>query len=154
MTVIKESTNFINAAKTMDHSFGSDSQGYWQSDCELLARAGACWLHDRLTAVGIKNDYLVGHAEGKLISPHGEERAKINQAFNKWLEKAKEIGLFNQEYLLPGRSEDMNLSLEMPDVAEEDIRAYDPTVEYVQVALFDLPELAGCSNEPEEDIDI
>ena len=93
-------------------------------------------------------------AEGKLISPHGEERAKINQAFNKWLEKAKEIGLFNQEYLLPGRSEDMNLSLEMSDVAEEDIRAYDPTVEYVQVSLFDLPELAECSNEPEEDIDI
>lgn len=154
MKVIKESTNFINAAKAMDQSFGSDSQGYWQSDCELLARAGACWLHDRLTAAGIQNDYLVGHAEGKLISPHGEERAKINQAFNKWLEKAKEIGLFNQEYLLPGRSEDMNLSLEMSDVAEEDIRAYDPTVEYVQVSLFDLPELAECSNEPEEDIDI
>ena len=89
-----------------------------------------------------------------MISPHGEERAKINQAFNIWLEKAKEIGLFNQEYLLPGRAEDMNLSLEMPDVAEEDIRAYDPTVEYVQVSLFDLPELAEFSNEPEEDIDI
>jgi len=152
ITTIKSCTNYINAAKELDKNYGSDSQGYWQSDCELLARAGACWIHDRLTAAGIKNDYLCGHAEGPRISPHGEERALINQAFNLWLEKAKEIGLFNQEYLLPRREQDMNINLKIDDKAIDTDTPYDPDVTYTQISFFDLPEI----NSPElsEDIEI
>lgn len=154
MTTIRSCTNYIKAAEDLDKSYGSDSQGYWASDCELLARAGACWLHDRLSAVGIKNDYLVGHAEGKRIAPHGEERVRIDLAFNKWLEKAKEIGFFNQEYMLPGRNEDMNISVDLTPEVEDNNRIYDPTVEYVQVSLFDLPELSEPKlTEKEKEVD-
>lgn len=135
---IHDCSEYMNSAKELDKNFSSDSQGYWSSDCELLARAGACWLRDRLAAVGIQNKYLTGHSEGKYIAPHGDERQRINQAFNIWIDKAKEIGFFNQEYFLPGRSEDMNISLDTKLSVTEEMLTYDPTVEYVQVSLFDV----------------
>ena len=140
MKTIKSCENYMNAAKDLDEKYGKSGHGYWKSDCELLARAGACWIHDRLTAVGIKNDYLVGHSEGIKISPHGEERERINLAFNNFLDKAKEIGFFNHEYLLPGRSQDMNIILGIPSEIDAPDRIYDPTVEYTQVSFFDLLE--------------
>lgn len=150
MNTIRNCTNFTNAAQELDKIYGSDSQGYWNSDCELLARAGACWIHDRLTAVGIKNDYLCGHAEGARIAPHGEERELINQALNAWLDKAKEIGLFNQEYMLPKREKDMNIVLPIDNSSVESDVVFDPTVTYTQMSLFDFPEL----QEPEVTDDI
>lgn len=149
MKTIKGCRNYIAAAEEMDKNFGSDSQGYWSSDCELLARAGACWIHDRLTAVGIKNDYLCGHAEGDSIAPHGEERERINQAFNLWLDKAKDIGLFNTEYMLPTKELAEDIYLDNSSDVEESDRVYDPKVEYTQMSFFDLPEIAELEPEVE-----
>lgn len=140
METIKSCKHYIAAAEELDKQYGADSQGYWASDSELLARAGACWIRDRLGALGIKNDYLVGHSEGQQISPHGEERERINLAFNNWLDKAKEIGFFSPEYLLPKREQDMTINLDMP-VSDEPDRVYDPSITYTQLSLFDLPEI-------------
>ena len=63
--------------------------GYWSSDCELFARAFACYVKDRLSG---ENDYLCGHAEANYgkdddgnniyAFPRGEERKYINEKFD------------------------------------------------------------------------
>lgn len=147
MRAINKSTNFINAANELDKKYSKTDNGYWSSPPELLARAGACWLHDKLQSAGIKNDYLCGHCEGALIAPHGEERITINQAFDAFLDKAKEIGLFHEEYMLPVREQNMIVNLAIDAAIDENIREYNPDVYYENVSIFDLLE-------QEEDIDI
>ena len=135
MKTIKNCSDYIAAAQKMDKTYSKTGQGYWSSDCELLARAGACWIRDRLTSVGIRNDYLVGHSEGELISPHGKERELIDSAFDSWLSKAKELGFFNQQYLLRGKVQEVGMTLEIsPD---DWIR--EPSVEFKQMSIFDVP---------------
>ena len=101
-------TDFYKNAKAMDTSFTKDSHGYWASDCELVARAGAAYLKDKLEEKGIIDDYLSGHAEGGAgivneagdieivsVAPQGEERKRINEAFDHYFDFIKEQGLFH-----------------------------------------------------------
>lgn len=141
MKTIKNCSDYIAAAQKMDKTYSKSGQGYWSSDCELLARAGACWIRDRLTSVGIRNDYLVGHSEGELISPHGKERELIDSAFDSWLSKAKELGFFNQQYLLRGKVQEVGMTLEIsPD---DWIR--EPSVEFKQMSIFDVPGIENIN---------
>lgn len=99
-------TKFYRDAKAIDKSYSKSGHGYWSSDVELLARAGAAYIKDKAAEKGIRNDYLTGHADqapetapdGTLIytSPQGEERKRINKAFDAMFEKLKEKALLKR----------------------------------------------------------
>lgn len=98
-------TEFYKNSKKMDESWSKTTNGYWHSNIEMAARAFACYLHDKLAEMGIKNDYLTGHAfqvglnaNGETIPvyPSKEEREFINKAFDKVIEEMKTLGIFNQ----------------------------------------------------------
>ena len=120
-------TKFFDDARTLDVIFGHARKIYYSSNEELLARAFACYVHDKLVEKGQYNDYLCGHSdiqswfpdelglksqnsEKISISPMGEERKLINKEFDKLFEKLKEkeifadfnikeVSLFNQKSL-------------------------------------------------------
>jgi hypothetical protein len=75
---------------------------YWQSDIEMFARAAEAYVQDRLVGNGMYNNYLVAgnniqlpdksHDSNtlQLIYPQGEERIKINEAFDNLIQAAKD----------------------------------------------------------------
>lgn len=71
---------------------GKSTDGYWVRPTEMFARAFESWVFDRVTAMGSKSDYLVHGVEEDRFAggaykgnpyPTGEERARINAAFDK-----------------------------------------------------------------------
>lgn len=97
-------TKFFNDAEAIDGEYAKSGHGYWSSNCELLARAGAAYIKDKLTDLGIRDDYLSGHAEQppvpaagglKYIYPIGEDRKSINKAFDEFFADMRERGLFH-----------------------------------------------------------
>lgn len=100
-------TDFYKNSKEMDRISSREKNGYWSSEVEMFARAGACYLTDMLREKGGRSDYLSGHSEScvgmttdnggeiKFIPamPQGEERKRINRAFREMIEelKAKKI---------------------------------------------------------------
>ncbi len=95
-------TDFLTEAKKLDAEFSRSGQGYWASNVELLARAGAAYLHDKCTEKGIHNDYLCGHAEsvsmsGLHIAPQGIDRLAINEKFDDFFNDMQERGFFHTE---------------------------------------------------------
>lgn len=93
-------TKFHEDAIKISKAYAKDG-GYWDSNCEMLARAFAAYVHDK---TGASNDYLTGHALGAVpipdgsiayIAPMGEERTKINAAFDALFAAAKEEGLIS-----------------------------------------------------------
>ncbi|WP_440111786.1 PLxRFG domain-containing protein [Acidovorax sp. BL-A-41-H1] len=71
---------------------GKSTDGYWVRPTEMFARAFESWVFDRVTAMGAKSDYLVHGVEEDRFAggaykgnpyPTGEERARINAAFDK-----------------------------------------------------------------------
>lgn len=97
-------TEFYKNAKAIDDVHSKTDRGYWQSDVEMFARAFACYVMDKLSPD--KCDYLCGHAEMKTLAkdaktvlyayPRGEERERINEAFDKLIEQLKEKGLLHE----------------------------------------------------------
>lgn len=99
-------SKFYSDAKEIDKSYSKSGHGYWQDPKELLARAGAVYIKEKLETQGIRDDYLNGHADqggiesqGETVytSPQGEERTAINAAFDKFFEEVKELGLLHEE---------------------------------------------------------
>ena len=99
---VKIETKFYKDAIKIDNNCTKAGHGYWASIVELLARAGACYIKDKLKEQGKRNDYLCGHAdmppvvvdgESYYTSPQGEERVVINAAFDKMIEELKSKGL-------------------------------------------------------------
>lgn len=71
---------------------GKSANGYWARPTEMFARAFESWVFDRVTAMGARSDYLVHGVEADRFAgggykgnpyPTGEERARINAAFEK-----------------------------------------------------------------------
>jgi len=71
---------------------GKSVDGYWVRPTEMFARAFESWVFDRVTAMGARSDYLVHGVEEDRFAgggykgnpyPTGEERARINAAFDK-----------------------------------------------------------------------
>jgi len=70
------------------------------TDCELFARAFACYLSDKLASEGKRNDYLNGHCntyvsmdkKGNWIYayPRGDERIRINEAIDELISELKD----------------------------------------------------------------
>lgn len=102
----KVDTKFYSDALMIDGDYSKAGHGYWQDPKELLARAGAAYIKDTLQEKGIRDDYLNGnadqsgielHGETVYTSPQGEERTAINEAFDKFFEEVKELGLFHED---------------------------------------------------------
>lgn len=71
---------------------GKSENGYWTRPTEMFARAFESWVFDKVTAMGARSDYLVHGVEEDRFAggaykgnpyPTGEERARINAAFDK-----------------------------------------------------------------------
>lgn len=95
------STQYAIDSKKFDGIVAKDGKGYWSSNCEMFARAFACYIMDRLKG---RNDYLCGHAnlckmsvEEEMIYayPRGEERERINQSMDRFMDKLKEMEYFH-----------------------------------------------------------
>ena len=94
---------FYKNSLKMDRIMKKDSNGYWASETEMFARAGACYLEDKLKEKGIYDPYLCGHADSAVTNeindegdsvvvkafPVGEERKNINTAFDSLIEALK-----------------------------------------------------------------
>jgi hypothetical protein len=91
---------------------GKSANGYWARPTEMFARAFESWVFDRVTAMGARSDYLVHGVEADRFAgggykgnpyPTGEERARINAAFEKLVgtiqtrETEQGIALFEPE---------------------------------------------------------
>ena len=97
-------TEFYKNSQRVDTLHSKDSQGYWQSDLELFARAFACYVKDKLEVKGIRNDYLCGHADTCVTFdenlnvikayPEGAERIAINAKIDALMEQIKQAFLF------------------------------------------------------------
>lgn len=104
----REYSDFYKNACKLDKNFsraGNQGSGYWNSSVELFARAFSTYILDKMEAQGEKNDYLTGHAEGAGFDknaniiptyPQGEERKRINEAFDKVFDVLKEKGYLHQ----------------------------------------------------------
>lgn len=106
--VRKVTSDYLNHSRMMDGIYSKDSFGYWSSLCEMFARAGACYLNDRIRELGGSSDFLCGHSEScisiygnpdgnmETISavPSGMERTAINSAMGDMLTDLRERGLF------------------------------------------------------------
>lgn len=74
---------------------------YWGSPIEMLARAGSCWVDDRIGADGTISQWAAGASEmvnsinGPLY-PTGDERKKSDEILDGMLDWAKEKGLVVQ----------------------------------------------------------
>lgn len=101
-------TDYMKNSMKMDSRYSRESFGYWSSPCEMFARAGACYLNDRLRERGGQSGYLCGHSEScvsvhslpdgnaetiKAI-PSGTERETINSAMEDMITDLRERGLF------------------------------------------------------------
>ena len=90
-------TDFLIGSQKMDDTFRMDSNGYWSSDSEMLARAFACYIEDKMNEKGIRSDYLSNHADtyGDAV-PHGDERKSINQKFDAFFDDLRERGILHK----------------------------------------------------------
>lgn len=131
----KVESKFYSDAKEIDKSYSKSGHGYWQDPKELLARAGAVYIKDKLEEQGIRNDYLNGHADqggiesqGETIytSPQGEEKTAINAAFDKFFEEVKELGLLHEEKEVSLPSLDDMLSAAEDKAASQSIDIKEP----------------------------
>lgn len=157
-------SDFYKDACIIDRNYSKCDKGYWQSNVELFARAFATYVQDKLEPN--KSDYLCGHAEtpptsytprGSEISqlvytyPRGEERERINAAFDKAIAKLKELGMLHErtsekEHALIEQQDGVKLNdtkepvkqATVPEVDVYDVALYS---QYIQLSLFDdMPE--------------
>lgn len=134
-------TDFYRNSESFDLVYSKESHGYWSSTCEMLARSFACYVKDKLIAIGIKNDYLCGHSEHALFvqdgivlkaMPVGRERENINKAFDELFAKLREMNLV-------GSFDENEVSLfkyESSFDSETDDTFFDK--EFCQLSLFDI----------------
>ena len=103
-------TDFYKGSIQFDSAFSRAAHGYWQSDCEMFARAFDCYIADKIRESGHRSDYLSAYADsfvmpgkdGESIAaiPKGEERKVINQKFDRLFEAIKELGILH-DYVEP-----------------------------------------------------
>ena len=88
----KRGSSFLEEALVLDNG----TNEYWSSTHEMAARAFSAYIDDRLRSQDRYNDYLANYTENKYYRdpilgdvfpyPEGEERKKINQAFDELFE--------------------------------------------------------------------
>ena len=102
---LKIETDFYKGSKRFG-ALHARQDGYWESNEEMLARAFACYITDKLNG---QSDYLSGHSESAVsfdmdrngepvivkAIPEGDERIAINEAFDQLFADLKEKGHLN-----------------------------------------------------------
>ena len=83
----EELSKYYENAKELSKNEARLGHDYWDCTQEMAARAFACYVKDKLASNGYVNDYLCGHADLRgsdniPIYPEGEERKRINVAFD------------------------------------------------------------------------
>lgn len=91
-------TEFYKGSQLFDAIYSKSGNGYWASACEMAARAFACYVTDKLSEKGFRNDYLSGHSEccrteDFAAIPQGDERKRINAAFDELFEDLKKTNI-------------------------------------------------------------
>jgi hypothetical protein len=103
----KVETEYYRNSKAMGGSFEKDGS-YWDSNCEMTARAFATYVMDKLPGA---SDYLIGHAESAVsvaqdkdgntttirAYPLGDERMRINAVFDEIVADLKLQKYFTHE---------------------------------------------------------
>lgn len=94
-------TDYYIGSSRFDTHFAKDAYGYWRSNCEMFARAFACFVKDSL---GYKSDYLIAHADCYVFEydnmaacaiPQDEERELFNELFAQLFYKLKKDGFLH-----------------------------------------------------------
>ena len=126
---VEVDSNYYKESKEFDSKFSKTDHGYWQSECEMFARAFACFVHDKLEEAGICADYLVGHSESGPV-PHGEERKRLNKDFENLILEFKALDLLH----------------DFEDFTPENLMPKEKVVEVACNAVIDKP-IRFCINE-------
>ena len=101
-------TQYYQDSIAFDDVYSKYGHGYWQSDCEMFARAFDCYIADKVKEAGYRSDYLSSNADSfvhkdgeRVIAafPRGEEREAINQAFDALFVDLKELGILHEEII-------------------------------------------------------
>ena len=98
-------TDFYEGSIVFDSLHTRAGHGYWQSDCEMFARAFDCYISDKIKADGNRSDYLSARADSFITTgsdgkpaaaiPQGEERAVLNEKFDLLIDALKERGILH-----------------------------------------------------------
>ena len=101
----KIETDFYKGSGQFDKIFSKAGHGYWQSTCEMFARAFDCYISDKIKEEGTRSDYLTSHADSFVLPdgkggtiaaiPQGEERKLLNEKFDILIEDLKERGILH-----------------------------------------------------------
>jgi len=97
-------SSFAREAAVLD---GGTEGKYWSSTEEMAARAFQSWLEDRLASEDRRNDYLSVYADNKYHAdpesgkgwkpyPDGDERARINKAFDRMFAAIRDAKVFEK----------------------------------------------------------
>ena len=119
-------TDYYKGSKEFDKAFSKSKHGYWQSQCEMFARAFDCYVSDKLKESGHKSDYLTAYADsykmkgkdGNLISavPLGEERIAINKKIDLLIDDLKERGILHHY---------VGVEKDVPKIEEDSLSDFD-----------------------------
>ena len=94
-------TRFYTDSLAWDEIYSKDGNGYWASIHELLARAFACYIADKVHEKGYMSQALIGHADiyrmhtadgDYYAMPMLDERKQINANFNAFFEDMHSLG--------------------------------------------------------------
>lgn len=143
--IIKYYSEFYQDAKELDGGYSKDG-GYWTSNEELFARAFAAYVHDKMKAMNVKDSYATAHSHGcfedsqgikRYIDPQGDERKRINEAFDKLFTTLKDVGLLHQRKV---QETFMNASKEavVPVEKKEEVVDTNKKVKYQQLNLLGM----------------
>lgn len=151
-------TDYYKDSGEFDNLYAKEKHGYWQSNCEIFARAFDCYVSDKLKESGYKSDFLTAHADSFVISdgkggyisaiPQGEERRIINEKFDLLIEQLKERGFF-QDYVEPTKETELGedeFDWNIPEKQKKSRRSNlepEKPVEYKQMTFADLIENAA-----------
>lgn len=143
-------TDFYKGSVEFDKLFSRASHGYWQSECEMFARAFDCYVADKIKEAGLKSNYLTGYADSYVVSggngkkiaaiPLGEERKVIFEKIDLLLADLKERGLLHDF------CEEVEVSMEesKPERRNRNSNFYEPfdpnapRPKYEQLSLDDM----------------
>jgi len=103
----KPMSSFALEATKLDAGASKD---YWSTTLEMAARAFQGYVEDSLAAKGQKNDYLSAKADNKFYKdqifgdskpfPEGEERERINKAFDELFKALQGTGVLDSVFAM------------------------------------------------------
>ena len=143
-------TDFYKGSAEFDRVFSKHAHGYWQSECEMFARAFDCYVFDKIKESGHQSQFLTAYANSFLMPgtngetiyavPMGEERKLINEKFDCLIADMKQRGMLH-EFIEPLETEKPKESRVDPSLEAQDKpapEAFSKPKRYQQMSLDDL----------------